>query len=72
MASCAGVHRHAGPKSLARLVARVKLDGSAEPGKVLIQYFALRDDAGKYLGCIECSQEISRIQAMKGQKRLVE
>jgi DUF438 domain-containing protein len=50
----------------------MKLDGSPEPEKILIQYFALRDDTGKYLGCLECSQKISGIQAMQGQKRLVE
>jgi uncharacterized protein len=50
----------------------MKLDGAAEPEKILIQYFALRGETGKYLGCLECSQKISRLQALKGQKRLMD
>lgn len=40
--------------------------------KILIQYFALRDPSGTYLGCLECSQKISRIQSLKGQQRLMD
>ena len=43
-----------------------------QPEKVLIQYFALRDPSGAYLGCLECSQKISHIQQMTGQKRLLD
>jgi hypothetical protein len=50
----------------------MKLDGSTVPEKILIQYFALRDGSGKYLGCLECSQKISHIQSLQGQKRLVD
>jgi hypothetical protein len=39
---------------------------------VLIQYFAVRDDQGKYKGVIEVSQEISGIRALVGERRLVE
>ncbi len=48
------------------------LEGSASPEKILIQYFALRDASGAYLGCLECSQKISRIQSLSGQKRLMD
>lgn len=47
------------------------LEGSTAPEKVLIQYFALRDTVGKYLGCLECSQKIGHIQSLSGQKRLL-
>ena len=40
--------------------------------KVLIQYFALRDKDGNYLGCLEASQNIHEIQQMKDQKRLLD
>jgi hypothetical protein len=50
----------------------MKLDGADQPEKILIQYFALRDAAGKYLGCLECSQKISHIQSLEGQKRLLD
>jgi DUF438 domain-containing protein len=39
---------------------------------VLIQYFAVRDDNSVYLGVLEVSQEISQIQALSGDKRLLD
>jgi hypothetical protein len=39
---------------------------------ILIQYFAVRDESGNYKGVIEVSQEISAIQALKGEKRLLD
>lgn len=38
--------------------------------KVLIEYYALRDEEGRYLGTMECSQNIGPIQALSGEKRL--
>jgi len=40
--------------------------------KVLIEYYALRDGSGTYLGCLEASQNISDIQMIKGQERLLD
>jgi len=37
-----------------------------------IRYFAVRDEQGAYLGTLEVSQDIAPIQAIEGQKRLVE
>lgn len=39
---------------------------------ILIQYFAVRNEEGKYLGTLEVGQEISGIQAIEGEKRLLE
>ncbi|MGQ8336301.1 DUF438 domain-containing protein [Sunxiuqinia sp. A32] len=39
---------------------------------ILIQYFALRDENGKYRGVIEVSQEVSEIKALEGEKRLLD
>ncbi|MCE4563551.1 DUF438 domain-containing protein [Maribellus sp. CM-23] len=39
---------------------------------ILIRYFAVRDQAGQYKGVIEVSQEISDIQSLKGEKRLLD
>jgi len=39
--------------------------------KILIQYFAVRDGNGKYLGVLEASQDIARLQKLEGQKRLL-
>jgi hypothetical protein len=61
-----------GKRETAEFWIDMKLDGSTEPEKILIQYFALRDGMGKYLGCLECSQKISHIQSLQGQKRLVD
>ena len=39
---------------------------------VLIKYIALRDKHDAYLGVLEVSQEISDIQKIKGEKRLLD
>lgn len=39
---------------------------------VLIRYFAVRDRKGDYLGTLEVSQEISGIQKLEGDKRLLD
>ncbi len=40
--------------------------------KLLIQYFAVRDENGNYKGVVEVSQEISEIQNLTGEKRLLD
>ncbi len=42
------------------------------PKFVLIQYFAVRDKENKYRGVLEVSQEISEIQEIKGDRRLLD
>ncbi|MFD1483644.1 DUF438 domain-containing protein [Lacticaseibacillus baoqingensis] len=37
---------------------------------VYIRYFAIRNPAGAYLGCLEVTQDISKIQQLEGEKRL--
>ncbi len=39
--------------------------------KILIRYLAVRDKQGRYLGCLEVDQDITGIQKMKGEKRLI-
>ena len=39
--------------------------------KIHIRYFAVRDKTGKYMGCLEVSQDITDIQKIKGEKRLL-
>ena len=39
---------------------------------VVIQYFAVRDMNGKYVGCLEVSQDIAPIQKIQGEKRLLD
>ena len=46
----------------------IDLDGRM----IYIRYFAVRDKAGKYLGVLEVTQDITDIQKIKGEKRLVD
>jgi DUF438 domain-containing protein len=39
---------------------------------VHIRYFAVRDAGGRYQGCLEVSQDVTRIRALAGQKRLLD
>lgn len=39
---------------------------------ILIQYFAVRDEAGNYKGVVEVSQEITEIRSLQGEKRLLD
>lgn len=58
-----------GIRDRARFWIDVHTDGS--PQKVLIEYYALRCD-GKYLGCLEATQNITDIQGLTGEKRLLD
>ncbi|MBN1820466.1 MAG: DUF438 domain-containing protein [Prolixibacteraceae bacterium] len=40
--------------------------------KILIQYFAIRDENCNYMGVIEVTQEIDSIQKLSGEKRILE
>ncbi len=43
-----------------------------EDRKVYIRYFAVRDKAGRYLGTLETTQDITGIKKIEGEKRLLE
>lgn len=43
-----------------------------EASFIHIRYFVVRDDAGKYLGCLEVSQEVSSIKRLTGERRLLD
>jgi len=40
--------------------------------KVYIRYFAVRDKAGRYLGTLEATQDITGIKQIEGERRLLE
>jgi len=40
--------------------------------KVYIRYFAVRDKTGKYLGTLEVTQDITDLQKIEGEKRLLD
>ena len=39
---------------------------------LLIQYFAVRNEGGEYLGCLEVSQDVTDIRNLKGEQRLLD
>jgi len=40
--------------------------------KIYIRYFAVRNKEGKYLGCLEVTQDITDIKKITGEKRLLD
>jgi len=38
---------------------------------IYIRYFAVRDEAGKYMGTLEFTQNVSEIRALEGEKRIL-
>ena len=62
----------AGKRDMAEFYIDLPIGKNQEKNKVLIQYLALRDKNGKYLGCLEASQNITPIQEIKGEKRLLD
>jgi len=39
---------------------------------IQIRYFALRDEAGRYRGCLEVSQDVSSARGLQGERRLLD
>lgn len=60
-----------GKREKAQFWIDLKIEGKDDHQKILIEYFALRDTAGDYIGCLEVSQNITDIQKLTGQKRLL-
>jgi DUF438 domain-containing protein len=61
-----------GKRDMAQFYIDLPLGKNQEKNKVMIQYFALRDKNKNYLGCLEASQNITTIQNIKGEKRLLD
>jgi len=40
--------------------------------RIYIRYFPVKDKAGKYIGVVEVSQDITDLQKIKGEKRLLD
>jgi len=62
----------AGRRDKARFWIDLAIGPKGEKQKVLIEYYALRDANGKYLGCLEATQNISDYQEIQGEKRLLD
>ena len=63
-------------RSGTRDMARFWIDFGVTPGepkhKILIEFYALRNAKGEYLGCMECTRDVQEIMELKGQKRLLD
>jgi uncharacterized protein len=57
-------------KAGAREVAEFWIDMAGK--KIHIRYFPVRSPEGRYLGCLEVVQDITAIQALQGQRRLLD
>jgi DUF438 domain-containing protein len=60
-----------GEREKARFWIDLPLEGKGKQ-RILIEYYALRGKSGKYIGCLEVTQNITDIQALKGEKRLLD
>ena len=61
-----------GKREKARFWIDLPIGDNKEKQKVMIEYYALRDKTGSYLGCMEASQNISEIQKIEGENRLLD
>ncbi|RLF62438.1 MAG: hypothetical protein DRN16_01545 [Thermoplasmata archaeon] len=59
-----------GKRDVAEFWIDLPIDG--EKHKIFIRYFALRNKEGEYLGCLEVTQDVTEIQKLKGEKRLLD
>lgn len=62
----------AGERDKARFWIDMDVGSEEEPQKILIEYYALRDPQGEYLGCVEVTQNVTNIQDLQGEKRLLD
>ena len=61
-----------GKRDFAEFWINLPIGEAGSKRKILIRYFALKNKDGKYLGCLEASMDITDIQKIKGEKRLLD
>ncbi len=59
----------AGSRDLYRFWYDHRMKGEGRTEKILIEYIALRDSGGAYIGCMETMRRIGDIQGLKGERR---
>jgi len=60
-----------GTRNKARFWIDMVLDDDKQH-KIMIEYYALRNQQGDYMGCLESSQDITDMQSLQGEKRLLD
>ncbi|MFH0919370.1 MAG: PAS domain-containing protein [Fibrobacterota bacterium] len=61
-----------GKRDKARFWIDLPVGPNKEKHKILIEFYALRDDSGKYTGCMEVTQDIEELRHLQGDKRLLD
>jgi PAS domain S-box-containing protein len=61
-----------GKRDIAEFWIDKDIQGVEGTQKILIRYFALRDKNGKYLGCMETGMNITPMQKITGEKKLMD
>lgn len=61
-----------GKRQKARFWIDLPIGPKKEKHKILIEFFALRNDSGQYVGCMEVTQDIEDIRHLKGDRRLLD
>ena len=61
-----------GKRDKARFWIDMAVKTDARKHKILIEFFALRGEDGKYLGCMECTRDVEEIRHLEGEKRLLD
>ncbi len=62
----------AGERDRARFWIDLPVGSDVDRHKILIEFYALRDPTGRYLGCMECTQDVQEIRGLQGQRRLLD
>lgn len=61
-----------GKREKARFWIDLQTKNDAKKHKILIEFYALRDHDGSYLGCMECTQDVEEIRHLEGQRRILD
>jgi uncharacterized protein len=61
-----------GRRDMARFWIDLAVPNDSHKHKILIEFYALRDPAGKYLGCMEYTQDVEHIRHLEGVNRLLD
>jgi len=61
-----------GKRDKARFWIDMQINENEPKHKILIEFYALRDQNGKYLGCMEFDIDIEELRKLEGEKRLLD
>jgi len=62
----------AGERESARFWYDEEVAGAGRTRRLLVEYYALRDRDGKYIGCVEALQDITGLASLVGEKRTLD